>query len=132
MLAGPIPVLLLLLIAPGPVLQVFGSHFRSGTAAVRILLIGQAVNVAVGGVGFILIMVGRTGWDLVVYAASFFLDVGVAFLLAPHLGMKGAAIAQTVTLVVSNAARLYLVYRFVGIWPFDRHYARLAIPALAG
>src|SRR3989454_7655458 len=39
MLAGTIPLLLLLLIAPGPVLPVFGSHFRSGPAAVRILLI---------------------------------------------------------------------------------------------
>jgi O-antigen/teichoic acid export membrane protein len=131
MLAGTIPLLLLLLIAPGPVLRIFGGDFESGTTAVRILLIGQAVNVAVGSVGFILIMVGRTGWDLVVYAGSFLVDLGVAFLLAPRLGADGAAIAQATTMVVSNVARLYLVWRFVHIQPFNRHYLRLAIPAAA-
>jgi O-antigen/teichoic acid export membrane protein len=128
-LAGTIPLLLLLVIVPGPVLKVFGAHFDSGTAALRILLIGQIVNVAVGSVGFILIMVGRTGWDLTVYAGSFLLDLAVAFALAPHLGARGAAIAQAVTLTVSNAGRLYLVWRFVRIQPFSRHYFRLGIPA---
>jgi O-antigen/teichoic acid export membrane protein len=131
-MAATLPVLLVLAIVPGPILKIFGGSFSAGKVALEILIVGQFTNVAVGAVGFILIMVGRTGWDLVVYAASFFLDVGVAFALAPHLGMRGAAIAQTSTLIVSNAARLYLVYRFVGIWPFDRHYARLAVPAVVG
>jgi O-antigen/teichoic acid export membrane protein len=93
--------------------------------------VGQVVNVGVGSVGFILIMVGRTGWDLAVYAASFLLDLAVAFALAPHLGAEGAAVAQAVTMVCSNAGRLYLVWRFVHIQPFDRHYVRLAVPAAA-
>jgi O-antigen/teichoic acid export membrane protein len=129
MLAGTIPMLLLLLVAPGPVLKVFGSHFNTGSAALRILLVGQAVNVSVGSVGFILIMVGRTGWDLMVYAASFVVDLVVAFALCPHLGVEGAAVAQALTMVASNAGRLYLVWRFVHIQPFSRAYARLAIPA---
>jgi O-antigen/teichoic acid export membrane protein len=132
MLAGTIPLLLLLLVAPGPVLSLFGSDFDAGSAALRILVIGQAVNVGVGSVGFILIMVGRTGWDLVVYAASFLLDLAVALLLAPRLGSEGAAVAQTLTMICSNAGRLYLVWRFVHIQPFDRHYVRLAVPAAAG
>jgi O-antigen/teichoic acid export membrane protein len=131
MLAGTIPLLLLLLIAPGPVLSLFGSTFDTGSTALRILLVGQVVNVGVGSVGFILIMVGRTGWDLAVYAASFLLDLAVAFALAPHLGAEGAAVAQAVTMVCSNAGRLYLVWRFVHIQPFDRHYVRLAVPAAA-
>jgi O-antigen/teichoic acid export membrane protein len=130
--AGSMPILLLLLIIPGPILHLFGDDFGSGTAALRILLIGQAVNVATGSVGFILIMVGRTGWDLTVYAGSFLLDLAVAFSLVPHVGAEGAAVAQAVTLVVSNVARLYLVWRFVRIQPFDRHYARLGIPAILG
>jgi O-antigen/teichoic acid export membrane protein len=131
MVAGTIPLLLLLMVVPGPVLQLFGSRFDAGSAALRILLVGQLINVGVGSVGFILIMVGRTGWDLSVYAASFALDVAVAMLLAPSLGIRGAAIAQAVTMLVSNAARLYLVWRFVHIQPFTRHYARLALPAAA-
>src|SRR5207249_905352 len=127
-LAGTVPLLLLLLIVPGPVLKVFGSHgFEVGATPLRILLIGQAVNVAVGSVGFILIMVGRTGWDLVVYAGSFVLDLVLALALVRRFGLEGAAAAQAITLTVSNAARLSLVWRFVHIQPFDRNYVRLAI-----
>ncbi|MFL5735734.1 MAG: polysaccharide biosynthesis C-terminal domain-containing protein [Actinomycetota bacterium] len=129
MLAGTIPLLLLILVVPGPILLVFGGNFASGTTALRILLIGQLINVAVGSVGFILIMVGRTGWDLAVYAGSFVLDLVVAFALCPSLGTKGAAIAQAITLAVSNGVRLYLVWRFVHIQPFNKYYFRLAIPA---
>src|SRR5439155_22645564 len=129
--AGTIPILLLLLVVPGPVLRIFGSHggLDAGATALRILVIGQAANVAVGSVGFILIMVGRSGWDLVMYAGSFALDLIVAFALAPRFGASGAAVAQAVTLTVSNAFRLSLVLRFVRIQPFDRHYVRLAVPA---
>ncbi len=86
------------------------------------------MNVSVGAAGFVLIMVGRTVWDLVVYAMSFVLDLVVAIALVPQLGPKGAAIAQSTTLIFSNAFRLYLVWRFVRIQPYDRYYARLLIP----
>src|SRR4029453_10222092 len=109
-LAGTLPLLLLLLVVPGPVLEIFGGAFDAGVTPLRILLIGQLVNVAVGSVGFILIMVGRTGWDLTVYAGSFVIDLAVAFALAPSLGARGGAIAPAVTLVVANAGRLYLVW----------------------
>jgi O-antigen/teichoic acid export membrane protein len=131
-LALTIPLLLLFMIAPGPVLRLFGAHYDIGAVWLRILLIGQAVNVSVGAAGFILIMVGRTTWDLLVYASSFLLDLALALLLIPHLGPKGAAIAQAATLVFSNAFRLYLVWRFVRIQPYNRQYARLAIPAAIG
>jgi O-antigen/teichoic acid export membrane protein len=131
-LAGTIPLLLLFLIAPGPVLKMFGGSYAAGTSWLRVLLIGQTVNVSVGAAGFVLIMVGRTGWDLAVYTSSFVLDLVIAIVLVPHLGPMGAAIAQATTLVFSNALRLFLVWRFVRIQPYDRHYARLAIPAAIG
>jgi O-antigen/teichoic acid export membrane protein len=129
-IAATIPIALLLLIAPGSVLRLFGGGFSEGDTALRILIVGQLLNVATGSVGFILIMVGRTGWDLVVYAGSLILDLTVAFLLAPRLGMEGAAIANAVTFTASNAVRLVLVIRFVRIQPYDRHYIRLLAPAL--
>jgi len=58
----------------------------------------------------------------------------VAFALArPEvLGIRGAAVAQALTLSFSAIARLVLVRRFLGIWPFDRDFLRLAIPAGLG
>jgi O-antigen/teichoic acid export membrane protein len=88
------------------------------------------VPVMVGTVGFILIMAGRTGWDLAVYLSGFAIDIGVAVTLAgpADLGIRGAATAQAITLSFSAVARLLLVRRFLGIWPFDRRWIRLVVP----
>ena len=129
-LAATMPVFLLLLVAPGPALRIFGSEFSAGQTALLILLAGQFINIATGSVGFVLIMVGRTGWDLVVYAASLALNLGLAFWLCPRYGMEGAAIANAVTFALSKWARLALVKRFVNIQPYDRDYSRLLVPSL--
>ena len=133
-LAATIPVLLVLAIVPEPVLRIFGGEFTQGADALRILIVGMIVPVMVGTVGFILIMAGRTGWDLLVYAGGFAIDLTLAFVLArpESLGIRGAAIAQAATLTVSAVARLLLVRRFLGIWPFDVGYLRLVPAAIAG
>ena len=125
--AGTIPALLLMLIDPQGILRIFGgSNFAQGTTALRILAIGQGVNVSVGAAGFVLIMAGRTGWDLAVYAASAVLDFALALVLVPKFGINGAAAAQAITIALSNWLRLSLVRRFVGIFPWDGTYAPAA------
>ncbi|MEA2520363.1 MAG: hypothetical protein QOI81_9, partial [Actinomycetota bacterium] len=131
-LGGTVPLLLLFLIAPAPVLHVFGGTYGAGSSWLRVLLIGQIVNVSVGAAGFVLIMAGRTVWDLIVYTSAFLIDLVVAILLVPHLGPVGAAVAQSIALVFSNTVRLWLVWRFVHIQPYDRYYAKLLIPTAIG
>ena len=133
-LAATIPVLLVLAVMPGSVLRIFGGDFVRGEAALRILIVGMIVPVMVGTVGFILIMAGRTGWDLLVYIGGFAIDIGVALALARPdvLGIRGAAIAQAATLTFSAIARLLLVRRFLDIWPFDASYVRLVVPTVVG
>ena len=131
-LAITLPILLALAILPGTIMRVYGDEFVAGRSALLILIIGLIVPVIVGTVGFILIMVGRTGWDLLVYLASFVSAVGIAVLLVPRYGMRGAAVAEAVTLTLSAIARLMLVKRFVDIWPFDRWFLRLLPPSIAG
>ena len=130
--AATLPLFLLLVVAPGSVMRLFGAEFSAGQTALLIVLAGQFINIATGSVGFVLIMVGRTGWDLVVYAASLALNLTLAFWLCPRYGIEGAAIANAVTFALSKWARLALVRRFVNIQPYDRDYARLLVPALAG
>ncbi len=129
-IAGTIPVLLLMLVVPAEILRMFGkADFASGAQALRILVVGQAINVSVGAAGFVLIMAGRTGWDLVVYILSALLDLALSIVLVPKFGISGAAAAQAITIALSNWLRLVLVRRFVGIFPWDRSYVRLAVPA---
>ena len=120
--AGTIPVLLLMLSCPAAILRDvrWRETSRAAPTALRILVIGQAINVSVGAAGFVLIMAGRTGWDLVVYVLSAILDLVLSLLLVPKFGINGAAAAQAITIACSNWFRLVLVRRFVGIFPWDR------------
>jgi O-antigen/teichoic acid export membrane protein len=133
-LAATLPIFIVLAVAPGSALRLFGAEFGAGAVALNILLLGQLVNVATGAVGFILIMVGRTGWDLVVYAGSVAFDIVAAALLIAGfgLGIEGAAIAGALTMALSKVARLYFVWRFVHIQPYTRDYLLLVIPTAAG
>ena len=130
--AATLPIFMVLLVAPVEALRIFGSEFSGGETALLILIAGQFINIATGSVGFVLIMVGRTGWDLAVYGASLGLNLALAFWLCPRYGMEGAAVANAVTFAASKWARLALVKKFVGIQPYDRHYGRLVGPALVG
>jgi O-antigen/teichoic acid export membrane protein len=130
-LAATLPLFLLLLVAPAAVLNVFGDDFAGGRAALLLVIAGQLINVATGSVGFVLIMIGRTGWDLGVYAASLAINLGLAFWLCPRWGIEGAAVANAVTFALSKWARLALVRRFAGIQPYDRAYLRLLAPTAA-
>lgn len=128
--AATIPLFLLIAVTPAAVMSIFGSEFSGGQAALLTLLAGQFVNIATGSAGFVLIMVGRTGWDLGVYAGSLVLDVVLALWLCPRYGIEGAAIANAVTFACSNCARLILVKTLVDIQPYDRRYGRLVVPTL--
>ncbi|MDQ3879015.1 MAG: oligosaccharide flippase family protein [Actinomycetota bacterium] len=128
-IAATLPAFLLLAVAPGTALKIFGGQFSGGEAALLILLGGQLVNIATGSAGFVLIMVGRTGWDFVVYLGSLAFELVLAFIWCPRYGIEGAAAANAVTFALSNAARLLLVKRFVDIQPYDMDYIRLVLPA---
>jgi O-antigen/teichoic acid export membrane protein len=129
-LAGTLPAAIVLAVAAPDVLRAFGPGYDQGATPLRIMLAGQTVNVATGGVAFVLIMVGLTGLDLVdnLLAAAVLLALAVP--LASADGPRGAAIASAIALASVNALRLWQVWRRVGIQPFDAAYARLLIPAI--
>ena len=129
--AGTIPVLLLMLLAPDAILRLFGGeNFTAGATALRILVIGQAINVSVGAAGFVLIMAGRTrlGPDRL-RAVGRPRRRAVAPARAEVRHQRSGCSAGDHDRC-SNWLRLVLVKRFVGIFPWDRPYARLAIPAI--
>ena len=128
-LAATLPLLIVLFVAADDVLEAFSSRFEIGEAALRILLAGQAINVATGGVAFILIMTGFTGLDLVDNALGAGLLLALALVLAPEFGLEGAAVAAAVSMAVLKVVRLIQVRRRLGIQPYERAYVGLALPA---
>jgi O-antigen/teichoic acid export membrane protein len=127
-----LPLVWVIVIAPDSVLGLFGREFEGAETALLIVLIGQFINAATGSGGLVLVMIGRTGYDLAVYMGSLTLSLALAFTLSPRFGITGAAIANAVTFVASNAARLALVKRFARIQPYDLRYLRAVLPTIAG
>jgi O-antigen/teichoic acid export membrane protein len=130
-LAATVPVVIILWVAAAEVLAAFGPRYAGGEDALRILLAGQLVNVATGSVAFVLIMVGRTGLDLLDNALAVALLVGLAAPLSSAHGIEGAATASAIAIGGVNLLRLVQVSRSVGIQPYTADYVRLLLPACA-
>jgi O-antigen/teichoic acid export membrane protein len=130
-LAATLPLLIVLLVAAADVLEAFSSRFDVGESALRILLVGQAANVATGSVGFILIMTGFTTLDLLDNALGIVLLVGLAAALTAAFGIEGTALASAVSIAAVNVVRLLQVHRRIGIQPYERSYLALVLPAAA-
>jgi O-antigen/teichoic acid export membrane protein len=122
---------IILWVAAADVLAAFGPRYAGGEDALRILLAGQLVNVATGSAAFVLIMVGRTGLDLVDNAIAVAVLVGLAAPLSSAHGIEGAAVASAIAIGGVNLIRLVQVSRVVGIQPYTADYLRLLIPAAA-
>lgn len=128
-LAATLPLLIVLFVAADDVLHAFSGRFEAGQTALRILLVGQALNVATGSVGFVLIMTGYTGLDLIDNVIGTALLIGLAAGLTVAFGIEGTAAAAAISTVALKLLRLAQVRRRVGIQPYERDYARLALPA---
>jgi O-antigen/teichoic acid export membrane protein len=128
-LAATLPLLIVLFIGADDVLHAFSGRFEAGDGALRILLVGQAANVATGSVGFLLIMTGFTGLDLLDNVLGTALLAGLAVALTAAFGIEGTATAAAVSVAALNILRLAQVRRRIGVQPYERAYLGLVLPA---
>lgn len=95
--------------------QMYGTEFLRGATVLRILLVGQFVNVAAGPVGFLLLMTGHEKVQQNNVLANAGLNVILNILLIPRYGLIGAAVASSISLALKNLISVLLVYRFMAI-----------------
>lgn len=109
------PIIALLIIAPELILGLFGEAFEDGSSALRILAIGQLINVAVGTVGSLLMMSGHgtVVRNNTVFAVSLNLIGNLA--LVPLYGATGAAISTSVSVILQNIILYWKVKKILGI-----------------
>ena len=116
-LASALPLFLVIVIAPERILQQFGDSFDSGATALRILAVGQLINVATGSVGFLLAMTGheRDLRNNVLIAA--FVSLGLAIPLAGEFGINGVAVSTALGVAILNLLSVWRVRVRFGFWP---------------
>jgi O-antigen/teichoic acid export membrane protein len=115
----------------GPLLlKIFGNGFSRGSTALLILALAQLVNLGTGNVLIVLLMAGKSSWNLINSAVSVALNIGLNLFLIPKWGINGAAIAWAVSILCTNLAALLEVRFLLGLRPFGRGYLIIAGAAL--
>ena len=112
------------------VLSVFGPGFEVGSTALIILAIAMLVNLGTGNVTVVLLMGGKSSWNLVNTAVAITVNVGLNVALIPRHGMEGAAVAWACTIVVENLMALVEVWVFLRMRPFGPGYVPVAGAAI--
>ncbi|MEA3291405.1 MAG: flippase [Pseudomonadota bacterium] len=108
---GPLAIMLLF---PDLILWFFGEEFTRGSDALRLLAIGQFINVAAGSVGFLLSMTGR---EKLLRNNTFFaalLALGLGVTLIPAFGIMGAAVATACAVAAFNLLSVWQVKKTLG------------------
>jgi O-antigen/teichoic acid export membrane protein len=101
-LVAAAPAILVLMLVPDLILQIFGPQFREGAGPLRILALGQFVNVATGSVAVLLVMTGHEKLMRNIVAASAALNLLGNLVLVPRYGATGAAVSTAFSLAFMN------------------------------
>lgn len=118
-----LPVFVLMAVFPRTVMSLFGGGFPAGAAALVVLCGANAVNVMVGNAQTVILMAGRSSWNLAVAGAAFAVQVGLGLALIPSMGVLGAAVSWGASILVDNVASALLVRYRLGFRTVDRGYA---------
>ena len=113
------------------IMGVFGHGYSVATTALTILALAMMVNTGSGSNAIALLMAGRSRANLAIAGAAVVLNVGLNLLLIPSLTATGAAVAWTVSVVVTAVATSWCLYRVTRMRLINGDSIRLAAAALA-
>ncbi len=119
----------MVLFAPS-LMRIFGHDFEAGWPVLVIGTVGQLINCGVGSVGYLLLMSGHQKRLVRVQGVMASVMVALALLLIPEWGMIGAALAASLTNILTNFWCLREVQERLGLFPYNRSYLRILFPSL--
>jgi O-antigen/teichoic acid export membrane protein len=128
------PVYLLAAVFAPTYLALFGHGYRGAASTVVVLSLATLVAAGCGAVDIVLIMAGRTTWNLANTLLALGLNIGLDLLLIPRLGVFGAAIGWAAAIGAANLVPLGQVLGWLRLHPFGaatRHAAVLAAGCFA-
>ncbi len=112
-----LPALIVIEAAAPWFMSLFGPEFGVGATALRILALGQFINVSVGSTGVLLTMSGRERYYQRTMTLGALANIVLNVTLIPTLGINGAAIATALSTAGVNLANLTWVRRTMDIQP---------------
>ncbi|TAN62054.1 flippase, partial [bacterium] len=115
MLLFSAPILIMSVFAPGIMMRLYGSGFSAGASSLVILSLGQALFIAIGLAGQLLIMTGKEVAVRNITFMAAFLNIVLCFVLIPSFGVNGAAIAHIISYTFTAIASQYVVGKHLKI-----------------
>lgn len=104
-----LPVILFLALARNWYLPFFGEEFIAASDSLLLLTLAMTINIAVGSVGYILLMTKHDKINLFILIFSTLMNIILNYILIPDYGMNGAAIATAVSIIFNNVTMLIFV-----------------------
>jgi len=108
------------------IMGVFGSGFQEGALCLTILALGRLVTSWTGPVGSMLNVTGHQRVSSVTYAVAAGVQVTLDFILIPHSGITGAAIAAAIAMSFWNIVLSWQAMHLLRIrlWPLPTGASR--------
>ncbi|AIC96097.1 flippase [Shouchella lehensis] len=108
-------ILLPFLLFPTVIMSFFGESFATGDKPLMIMAIGQFFVLATGPVGYLLMMSGHEKFYRNNVIISAVLNVLLNLTLIPFLGINGAALSTSISLIVKNILAVLYVRKKISI-----------------
>lgn len=109
----------------------YGSAYLVGASSLILLACAQLFNIATGSVGMVVVMTGHQKKWLWMTVVMFVINVGLNLYLIPRYGIVGAAIATGLPIVVMYSIGLWILHRYLKIWPYDGRFLKVVVAFLA-
>jgi O-antigen/teichoic acid export membrane protein len=110
-------------------LSAFGHDYRAGVSSLAILSVAMLVATGIGPVDVVLLMGGRSTWNLFNVVMALILNLVLGLVLIPRIGIAGAAVGLAGAILFNNVAPLLEVRAFLRVHPFGRAFLPVAASA---
>lgn len=114
------PLYLTFIVFASSILRIFGDGYAEGSRALIVLSCSMLVATGCGMVDMVLLMAGRSSWNLYNVLAAFVTNLAIDLWLIPPLGILGAAIGWALAILVANLLPLVEVATSTRVHPFGR------------
>lgn len=125
------PVYVVFIIFPTVVLGIFGHRYTVGVSSLVVLSAAMLVSLGTGNVTVVLLMGGKSSWNVLNAFGALAINIGLNLALLPHIGILGSAIAWAASIVFDNLAAVVEVWLLLHLRPFGAGYG-LVVAATAG
>ncbi|WP_372728610.1 flippase [Nocardioides sp.] len=126
-----LPLLVGILVVPEAALATFGSGFGPGVVVIQILAVGAVVEAVAAPSAVVLNQIGRNRLNMAINLVALTSNIALNFLLVPRFGLRGAAVAWALTMVVPGVVRVVAVRRLASDrWPLAQGHLVALLAAL--